>query len=61
MFLYQIDEPAEVGEWPRKAFLPQLLVSLPAEAEKIKVQLDECSERLLFCTNKQNVTKYEKF
>ena len=43
MFLCQIHEPAGVGEWPRKAFLPQLPESLPAEAEKIKFEPDECS------------------
>ena len=37
---------------PKKAFLPQLPASWPAEAEKIKFELKECSERL-FCTNKK--------
>ena len=50
-FVKEIEEPVEVGGLPRKAFLPQLPASWPAEAEKIKFELKECSERL-FCTNK---------
>ena len=50
MFLCQIQEPVGVGGLPKKAFLPQLPASWSAEAEKIKFELKECSERL-FCTN----------
>ena len=48
-FVQQFEEPVEVGGLPKKAFLPQLPASWPAEAEEIKFELKQCSERL-FCT-----------